>query len=393
MPLVRLLQRPRGGGSLRGLSRGSRDLARLVLFFSPKIQVVTAAITIALDAMGGDHAPGSVVGGAAIAYRRLPAIGFLLFGDEAKLAPLLEQQPKLREAVEIRHTPDAIGNGDRPSQALRRGTRSSMRLAIDAVQTGEAAGVVSAGNTGALMAMSKVVLKTQPGIDRPAMISYFPTVRGESAMVDLGASLKCDARNLVEFAIMGAGFARSVLGLERPTVGLLNVGIEEAKGNETVRAAGQTLRESEFGFEFHGFVEGNDVGAGTVDVFVTDGFTGNAVIKTTEGTALLISTYLTAAFRRSWVSRLGYLLAKPALDALRDKLDARQYNGALFLGLNGVVVKSHGGTDDEGFASAISVAADMVRGDFNERIHADLEHVHPPAAAEAENGRKAAAVS
>ena len=191
---------------------------------------------------------------------------------------------------------------------------------------------------------------------------------------------------------MGAGFARSVLGVPRPTVGLLNVGIEEAKGNETVRAAGQILRESEFGFEFHGFVEGDDIGAGTVDVFVTDGFTGNAVLKTTEGTARLVITYLGMAFRRSWASRLGYLLAKPALDALRTKLDVRQYNGALFLGLNGVVVKSHGSMDAEGFASAISVAVDMVRGDFNERIHSDLERLHPPAAGGGVDGRRAAAL-
>ena len=350
-----------------------------------------SAITIALDAMGGDHAPGSVISGAAMAHRRLPRLRFLLFGDEARVGPLLAAHPKLADAVEIRHTPEAIDNGDKPSQALRRGAKSSMRLAIDSVRDGAASGIVSAGNTGALMAMSKFVLKTQPGISRPAMISYFPTMRGESAMIDLGANLECDAGNLVEFAVMGAGFARSVLGVPRPTVGLLNVGIEEAKGNEAVRAAGQILRESEFGFEFHGFVEGDDIGAGTVDVFVTDGFTGNAVIKTAEGTARLVLEYLGTALRRSWVSRLGYLLARPALDVLRARLDVRQYNGALFLGLNGVVVKSHGGMDAEGFAAAISVAVDMVRGDFNERIHADLARLHPLAAAKGVGGRRAAA--
>ena len=340
--------------------------------------------------MGGDAAPGSVVGGVAAVQRRLRGVHFLLYGDEGRIAPLLAAYPNLREVAEIRHTPEAVANEDKPSQALRRGKQSSMRLAIDAVAGGEAAAAVSAGNTGALMAMAKVVLKTQPGIDRPAMITYFPTIRGESAMLDLGANLQCDSRNLVEYAILGAGFARSVLGIERPSVGLLNVGIEEAKGNETVRAAGQILRDSDFGFEFHGFVEGNDIGAGTVDVFVTDGFTGNAVLKTTEGTALLISTYLRASFRRSWVSRLGYLLARPALDALRDKLDVRQYNGAMFLGLNGIVVKSHGGTDAEGFGSAISVAVDMVRGDFNDRIHVDLDRFHPPAAEQREAERRSA---
>ncbi len=334
-------------------------------------------ITIALDAMGGDHAPDSVVGGAALASRRLTSVRFVLFGDRSRISPLLERHSKLLPVSEIIHTTEAVSNDEKPSQALRKGAQSSMRLAIDSVKNDEAQGVVSAGNTGALMAMSKVVLKTQSDIDRPAMISYFPTMRGESALLDLGANLECDSRNLVEFAIMGSGFARSILGIERPTVGLLNVGIEDVKGNEVIRKAGQILRESDFGFEFHGFVEGNDIGQGKVDVFVTDGFTGNAVLKTTEGTAVLITSFLKSSFKRSWMSRLGYLLAKPALDDLKDKLDPRQYNGALFLGLNGVVVKSHGSTDAEGFASAISVAVDMIKGDFNERIHTDLERLQP----------------
>lgn len=330
--------------------------------------------------MGGDHAPEIVIQGASIAHRRLPTVRFLLFGDEARLAPLLKADPKLAAVAEVRHTPVAITADDKPAQALRKGGQSSMRLAIDAVRDGHAAGMVSAGNTGALMAMAKVVLRTQPGIDRPAMIQYFPTMRGESALLDLGANVECDAKNLVQFAIMGAGFARSVLGVEKPTVGLLNVGAEELKGHDTVREAAKILRETNnLDFVFHGFVEGDDIGAGTVDVFVTDGFTGNAVLKATEGTAKLVVTFLRAALKRSWASKLGYLLAKPALDALRAKLDPRLYNGALFLGLNGVVVKSHGGTDGEGFASAISVAADMVRGDFNERIHADLELMAPAA--------------
>ena len=339
---------------------------------------MTQSISIALDAMGGDHAPAMVVDGAAAAHRRVPNLRTLLFGDEERLGPLVAAHRALAGAAEIRHAPEAVAADEKPGQALRHGAQSSMRLAIDTVRAGEAAAVVSAGNTGALMAMSKFVLKTQPGIDRPGMISYFPTVRGESAMIDLGANVECSAENLVQFAIMGAGFARCVLGVLRPTVGLLNVGVEELKGHDIVRAAGQILREGTFGFDFHGFVEGDDIGKGTVDVFVADGFTGNAVLKATEGTARMVTTYLAAAFRRSWVSRLGYLLARPALDALHDKLDPRQYNGALFLGLNGVSVKSHGGTDAEGFASAITVAADMARGDFNERIHADLEGLHPP---------------
>ncbi len=328
---------------------------------------------IALDVMGGDHAPDMAIDGAALALPRLPHTRFLLFGDQARLEPLLKRHPKLAHQAEIRHAANVIGAGDKPSQALRKSAQSSMRLAIEAVRDGQAAGAVSAGNTGALLALGMFVLKTQPGIDRPAMVSYFPTSRGESAMLDLGANVQCDSRNLVQFAILGAGFARSVLGVERPVVGLLNIGAEDLKGNDAVREAAQILRESKFGFDFHGFVEGDDIGAGTVDVVVTDGFTGNVALKVTEGTARLIASFLQLAFRRSVFSKIGYLLAKPALDSLRAKLDPRQYNGAMFVGLNGVLVKSHGGTDAQGFASAISVAADMVKGDFNERIHADLD--------------------
>lgn len=336
---------------------------------------MTTAMMIALDAMGGDNAPEAVIEGAAFASRQHPNVRFLLYGDEPTLAGLVAAHPNLAERSEIRHTAQVVGPDDKPSHALRRATQSSMRLAIDSVQSGETQGIVSAGNTGALMAISKVILKTQEGIDRPAMISYFPTIRGESVMVDLGANIECDAENLVQFAIMGAAFARSVLAIERPTVGLLNVGAEELKGNEAVKAANQILKEAVLDFDYYGFVEGNDIGDGLVDVFVTDGFTGNAVLKTTEGTAKLVKAYLAIAFRRSWASRLGYWLAKPALDAFSAKLDPRLYNGAMFLGLNGVVVKSHGSTDGEGFATAIGVAIDMIRGDFNDRIHTDLELV------------------
>lgn len=334
---------------------------------------MTTAMTIALDTMGGDSAPSMVLDGAATASRQHPDVRFLLFGDETALSGLLAEHPRLSKNAEIRSAPEVVTPHDKPSHALRRLTKSSMRLAIDSVHSGESQAVVSAGNTGALMAISKVVLKTQEGIDRPAMISYFPTIRGESSMVDLGANIECDANNLVQFAIMGAAFARSVLGIERPTVGLLNVGSEDLKGNEEVRAANQILKQAIFDFEYYGFVEGNNIGEGLVDVFVTDGFTGNAVLKTTEGTARMVKAYLIAAFKRSWASRLGYMLAKPALDAFSAKLDPRQYDGAMFLGLNGVVVKSHGSTDAEGFANAVGVAIDMIKGEFNEHIHANLE--------------------
>jgi len=333
---------------------------------------LSTSLTISLDAMGGDNAPDMVVGGIAVARERYPELKVLLYGDKAKIDPEMAKHPGLSEIVEIRHTEKAIGSDEQPAQALRRGRDSSMRLAINAVKEGEAAGVVSAGNTGALMAMAKYVLKTQSGIDRPAMVSFFPTTRGESAMLDLGANVDCDSNNLVQFAIMGAAFARIELGVERPTVGLLNIGVEDVKGNDAVKTAGQILRDGEFDFEFAGFVEGDDIGAGTVDVYVTDGFSGNVAIKTAEGIARLYTGFLNDAFRSSLISKIGYALAKPALDRLRAHMDPRAYNGAMFLGLNGVVVKSHGGTDAKGFAHAIDVAVDMIRGDFAERINTDL---------------------
>ena len=351
------------------LSHGPREDAGL-----------NSSLTIALDAMGGDRAPELVVEGTAIAQKRYPDAQFLLVGDEAELGPLFDRYPTMREGVHVRHTEESVGDEDKPSQALRHGTRSSMRVAVDAVRDGEAAGVVSAGNTGALMAMAKFVLKTLPGIDRPAMVGFFPTQRNESCMLDLGANVDCDANTLVQFAVMGAAFARIVLGIARPTVGLLNVGVEELKGNDAVKTAGQMLKEADLPMEFFGFVEGDDLAAGTVDVFVTDGFTGNVALKTAEGTARLYTSFLASAFRRSLLSRIGYLLAKPALESLRKRVDPRVYNGAVFVGLNGIVVKSHGSTDAMGFASAIGVAVDMAKGRISERIVADFQRFGASAA-------------
>ena len=337
---------------------------------------MTQPITIALDAMGGDKAPGIVFKGVDIARKRHPDVHFLLYGDERLLAPILKRFPKLADRCEIRHAPQVIAAEDKPSQALRRGKESSMRLAINAVRAGEAGGVVSAGNTGALLAMSKFVLKTVEGIDRPAMAGVVPTGRGESVILDLGANIECTADNLVQFAIMGTEFARSVLGVRRPKVGLVNVGTEEMKGHEDVKLAAQILREStDLPLAFEGFVEGDDIGLGTVDVFVTDGFTGNIALKTAEGTAKFYSEMLRKGFRRSLLARVGYLLVRPALQAIRKKVDPRNYNGALFVGLNGVVVKSHGGTDAIGFANAVGVAADLIRGRFNDQIVADLQTI------------------
>ncbi|HLB07496.1 MAG TPA: phosphate acyltransferase PlsX [Alphaproteobacteria bacterium] len=333
-------------------------------------------IVIALDAMGGDKAPGMVVRGASIARVRHPHLRFRLFGDERRLKPLVERFRRLAAACTIEHTEEVVEATDKPAFALRQRKGSSMSLAVRAVHEGRAAGVVSAGNTGALMAIAKVVLKTLPGISRPAMASVFPTLRGESVLLDLGANIDCGADNLFQFAVMGEVYARSVLLIEKPTVALLNVGEEELKGNEVIRTAAAKVRESGLPIDFKGFVEGDDIAAGTVDVVVADGFVGNVALKTAEGTARLYTEFLRAAFRRSVFSKLGFFLARPALHAFRDRVDPRRYNGAMLLGLNGIVVKSHGGTDHRGFATAIGMAADMITQGFNARIIDELQRLH-----------------
>lgn len=334
---------------------------------------MTENLVIALDAMGGDAAPEMVVAGAALARRQLPHVQFLFYGDSAKLEPLVARHSVLSDGAEIRHTDQVVKSDDKPSIALRNARDSSMRKAIDAVKDGDAAAAVSAGNTGALMAMSKFVLRTLNGIERPAIVSAIPTAKGSCCFLDLGANVQCDADNLVQFAVMGEVFARTVLGVEKPTIGLLNIGIEEIKGNEAVREAAAILRESSLPIEFVGFIEGNDVAAGEVNVAVTDGFTGNVALKFAEGTAKLISGYLRECFRSSWRARMGYLLARPALSLLRQRTDPRRYNGAIMCGLNGIVVKSHGGADALGFSNAIAVAVDMATHGFIEKMREDFE--------------------
>ena len=337
---------------------------------------MSEATTIALDAMGGDEAPGMVLRGAAIALERFPATRFLVFGPEDRVQPLLAKLPALAEAATLHHARDAVADEMKPSQALRAGRQTSMRLAIDAVAEGRAHGVVSAGNTGALMAMAKFVLKTLPGIDRPAIASLFPTQRGESVMLDLGANVECDSENLVQFALLGDVFARTVLGLPEPSVGLLNVGAEDLKGNDAVRAASARLRGAMSPIRFHGFIEGDDITAGTVDVIVTDGFTGNVALKTAEGTARFYGHALRSAFHHSLAARLGYLFAGGALRKLAARLDPRRYNGAVFLGLGGIAVKSHGSADAFGFANAIGVAIDMTVNGFLEKIRVELTRLY-----------------
>ena len=335
---------------------------------------MTEPFNLAIDAMGGDHAPDTVLDGVAIAAERHPSARFLLVGDQAKLGPLVAARKRAQASCTIRHAPEAIPSEMKPTAALRvRG--SSMRVAIDAVACGEASGVVSAGNTGALLALAKIVIKTLPGIDRPAMAAIGPSARGDVVMLDLGANVQCDVRNLVEFAVMGDVFARTVLGLPAPTIGLLNVGSEELKGDERVRQAAEILRSSHIAPQFHGFVEGHDIAAGTTDVIVTDGFTGNVALKTGEGALKLVGDLLRQIFRSSLAARLAYLLARPGLDRMRLWLDPRRYNGAVMLGLNGVVVKSHGAADAEGFAHALDVAMDMVVHRFNEQIRDGLARI------------------
>ncbi len=351
------------------------ETRRVGCVFSPDdVEHMVDGPTLALDAMGGDNAPDIVVRGADIALERLPDLKLILVGDEAKVRPLIEKTKRLRNSnYTLIHTDKEVGASEKPSVALRSGRTSSMRIAINQVAEGAANGIVSAGNTGALMAMSKFVLRMCPGIERPAIASFFPTKRGETCMLDLGANVDCDAENLFQFALMGEIFSRMVLGLNKPTVGLLNVGSEEQKGSEAVRGAAAKLRETKSeNFEYIGFVEGDDITAGTVDVIVTDGFSGNIALKTAEGTSRMITQFLRDAFRSSWSARIGYLLCRGALEQMRKRLDPRRYNGAVFLGLNGISVKSHGGTDEFGFANAVCVAADMCRYDFLDKVKEEI---------------------
>jgi glycerol-3-phosphate acyltransferase PlsX len=328
-------------------------------------------VRIALDAMGGDVGASVVIPGAAIALSRHPETEFLLFGDRAQIDAQLARHPAMMAASRVIHTDVAVSMQDKPSQALRRGRKtSSMWLAIDAVKRGDADVAVSAGNTGALMAMARFNLHTLPGIDRPAIAAVWPTLRGDCVVLDLGATIGGDARHLVALAVMGSAMASVLFNLKRPTVGLLNIGVEEIKGHEEIREAAELLRAMNLPqLNYVGFVEGDGIGKGIADVIVTEGFSGNIALKAAEGTARQMNDLLRAALSRTWRSRIGYLLARSAFRELRDKLDPRKSNGGVLLGLNGVVVKSHGGTDAEGFAYAVDVGYEMVRYDLLTKIN------------------------
>ncbi len=351
-------------------------------------------VRIALDAMGGDFGPSVVIPGAAQFLERKPDSTFIIFGDRDKIAPYLAQAPKLAAASRVVHTDVAVGMADKPSQALRAGRRvSSMWMAIEAVKSGEADCAVSAGNTGALMAMSKVCLRTMAQIERPALAAIWPTLRDRSIVLDVGATIGADAQQYVDLAMMGAAMARALFNLERPTVGLLNVGTEEVKGIEEVKAASRLLQDINSPLlDYRGFVEGDDIGRGTVDVVVTEGFTGNIALKTAEGTARQIASYLRQGLSKNWVNKIGAFIARSAFVELKAKLSPREVSGAVLLGLDGVVIKGHGGIDADGLSGAIEIGHGMVRHGLLEKIrdmmllaeeHAALRATNESAAARA----------
>ena len=336
-------------------------------------------IVLSVDGMGGDAGSRMVVEGIEYFLKHEGAnrrARFLIHGDEAKIVPLLRKNPRTRERSEVRHTALAIGNSDKPSQALRRGKGSSMWNMIASVKQGEAKVGVSAGNTGALMAMSKLQLRMMQGVQRPAIAAIWPTVEGQSVVLDVGANIECDAAQLTEFAVMGESYFRSLFGKQCPTVGLLNVGTEDLKGNATIKLAHERLRDSELDLDYIGYVEGNDISKGRANVVVTDGFTGNVALKTAEGTASMIGHMFDHALKGNIWSKITTALNAYALLQLRKRLDPRSVNGAVMLGLNGIIVKSHGGTDRVGFATALGKALDLATSDFERELESRLDELH-----------------
>ncbi len=333
------------------------------------------AARIAIDAMGGDTGVAVMLAGAALARNQWPTLEFVLVGNEGAIRAELSKHASLVSAT-IVHAPDVIAGDERPTQAIRRARKTSMGLTVDAVKTGAAAAAVSAGNTGALMAMAKLSLRTMPGIDRPALAALLPSLGAtDHVMLDLGANTECDTRNLVEFAVMGAAYARCALGLERPRVHLLNIGTEEMKGTGEIREAAALLRAAtDLPMAFGGFIEADKISRGETDVVVTDGFSGNIALKSVEGAARFVTDLLRQAFTSSLRSKLGFLVSKPATELLKHHLDPNNHNGAVFLGLNGIVVKSHGSATPKGVANAIGVAARLVANDLTHRITDDLAH-------------------
>lgn len=334
---------------------------------------MVSSVTLSIDAMGGDHAPSAVIDGLVLAFERYgDTAKYILHGDQAALSPLLAEHPHLAGQCTIDHTESQVSMDQKPSEALRRGRGSSMWNAVNAVRDGRAAVAISAGNTGALMAMSKIILRMAPHAHRPAIAASWPTPDSHCVVLDVGANVEVEASQLVQFAIMGEAFARAIHGRARPSVGLLNIGQEELKGNDVVREADALIRASGVDMNYAGFVEGDDISLGTVDVVTTDGFTGNVALKTAEGTARLLAGWMKHALTNTLVAKAGAALAKTSLMELKDKMDPRKVNGGVFLGLNGVVVKSHGGADGVGFSTALAIGVDMARSHFLPEVEANL---------------------
>jgi len=330
--------------------------------------------TISLDAMGGDYAPDSVINGANLIASSRSDIEFLIFGDERKILPLLNKTTFLKKKSKLIHTDRCISADEKPSIALRKGANSSMRLAVNSIKSGDSDAVVSAGNTGALMAISKVILRALPDIDRPAIITSIPNLKGKNTvMLDMGANVDCSSEILYQFAVMGYVFAKTAYKIKNPKIGILNVGSEELKGSDMVRSASTLLKESDISEYFYGYVEGDDITKGTVDVVVTDGFTGNISLKSIEGTAKLITRTLKKGFKSSIMAKIGYLLASKALKKVLKDLDPNTHNGAMLIGLNGIVVKSHGGANASSFANAINVAISLIEDNINDKIVREME--------------------
>lgn len=341
-------------------------------------------ITISVDAMGGDNAPRAVIHGAYLALRERKNTRFLFHGIKDQIDALLDEYPALKPVSEVRHCETVIAMDEKPSQALRKGKNtSSMWMAIEAVKNKQADVAISGGNTGALMAMSTFCLRPMQGISRPGIAAIWPTLRSDIIVLDMGATIGADAQQLVDYAILGSALARALFDSDTPSVGLLNVGTEEVKGLESIKEAGKILTEaSGAGFVYHGFVEGDDIGKGTVDVVVTEGFVGNIALKTAEGTARQVGSYLRSALKANLMSRIGALFATSALNALRRKMDPRTVNGGVFMGLNGIVIKSHGGTDEIGYKSALGLAYEMARSKLIDKVGDSMQRfpIHKAAA-------------
>ncbi|MEK7265028.1 MAG: phosphate acyltransferase PlsX [Pseudomonadota bacterium] len=332
-------------------------------------------VIIGVDAMGTDAGPAALVKGAALALKSGVSAGIVFFGDEEALRPLLAGEPGL-QGVQVEHCGKSVAMTDKPMHVLRRGRDTSMWKAVEAQKDGRVHAVVSGGNTGALMAVSRMQLGMIPGVDRPAVTALWPTPRGRTVVLDVGANVEANEHELVDFAIMGEAFFRALTGTPKPTVGLLNVGAEELKGHELIRTAARVLREADPDMAFKGFVEGNDISQGSVDVVVTDGFTGNIALKSAEGAARLVGGWIKEELTRSLLSKLGALMMTGGLKKLKARIDPSSVNGGVFLGVNGIVVKSHGGADEKGVAAAISMAAGLVGKGFRKEVAHTIALVH-----------------